>query len=398
MKASTLRLVAVFALTICGASAASAQTGSKDEIRIGQTLPYSGPASGFGAIGRAEEALFAKVNAEGGINGRKIRLISRDDAYSPPKTVEQTRELVEKEEVLLMFNSLGTATNSAVQHYLNDKKVPQLFVLSGAAKFADPKNFPWTMPGIVAYETEGGAYAKHILQTRPDGKIAILSQNDDFGRDFVGGFKRALGSKAAAMIVAETTYENSAPTINSQLAALKASGANIFFSVTLGKFTSQMIRGVADIGWKPEVIYVPQSSSSIAFLEPAGLENAVGLVSNISQKDTNDDQWSNDEDVKEYFAFMKQFLPSGDPHNGLYSFGYMNGHLLVQVLKACGDDLSRENVMRQATSLHELKLPLLFPGVSISTAPDDYIPVKQLQLRRFNGKNWIGIGNLIEDQ
>ena len=398
MNVNPLRMVAVFALTICGAFAASAQTGSKDEIRIGQTLPYSGPASGFAAIGRAEEALFAKVNAEGGINGRKIKLISRDDAYSPPKTVEQTRQLVEKDEVLLMFNSLGTATNSAVQRYLNDKKVPQLFVVSGAAKFADPKNFPWTIPGIMAYETEGGAYAKHILQTMPDAKIAILSQNDDFGRDYVVGFKRALGSKAAAMIVAETTYENGAPTINSQLAALKTSGANIFFSVTLGKFTSQMIRGITDIGWKPQVTYVPTSSSSITFLEPAGLENAVGLVSSVSQKDINDDQWSNDEDVKEYFSFMRQFLPSADPHNVLYSFGYMNGHLLVEVLKACGDDLSRENIMRQATSLHMLKLPLLLPGVLISTAPDDYLPIKQLQLRRFNGKNWIAIGNLIEDE
>jgi branched-chain amino acid transport system substrate-binding protein len=398
MKASPLRLVAVFALTICGPFAASAQTGSKDEIRIGQTLPYSGPVSGFAAIGRVEEAFFAKVNAEGGINGRKIKLISRDDAYSPPKTVEQTRELVEKDEVLLMFNSLGTATNSAVHRYLNDKRVPQLFVVSGAAKFADPKNFPWTIPGVVGYETEGSAYARHILQTKPDGKIAILSQNDDFGRDFVAGFKRALGSKAAAMIVAEPTYENSDPTINSQLAALKASGANILFGVTLGKFTSQMIRGVVDIGWKPEVTYVPQSSSSMTFLEPAGLENAVGFVANVSQKDVNDDQWSNDEDVKEYFAFMRQFLPSADPHNILYSLGYMNGHLLVEVLKACGDDLSRENVMRQATSLHKLRLPLLLPGVSISTAPDDYLPIKQLQLRRFNGKNWIGIDHLMESE
>jgi branched-chain amino acid transport system substrate-binding protein len=398
MKANRLRLVAVFALAICGPFAASAQTGSKDEIRIGQTLPYSGPVSGFAAIGRVQEAFFAKVNAEGGIHGRKIRLISRDDAYSPPKTVEQTRELVEKDEVLLMFNSLGTATNGAVHRYLNDRKVPQLFVVSGAAKFADPKNFPWTIPGVLGNATEGSAYARHILQTRPDAKIAILSQNDDFGRDYLAGFKRALGNKAAAMIVAEMTYENSDPTINSQLAALKASGANTLLSVTLGKFTAQMIRGISDIGWKPEVTYIPQGSSSITFLEPAGLENAVGLVSNVSQKDINDDQWSNDEEVKEYFAFMRQFLPSADPHNALYALGYMNGHLLVEVLKACGDDLSRENVMRQATSLHGLKLPLLLPGVSISTAPDDYLPIKQLQLRRFNGKNWIGIDRLMESE
>jgi branched-chain amino acid transport system substrate-binding protein len=254
------------------------------------------------------------------------------------------------------------------------------------------------MPGIVAYETEGATYASHILRTKPDGKIAILAQNDDFGRDYVAGFKRGLGSKAAAMIVAETTYENGAPTINSQIAALKASGANILFGVTVGKFTSQLIRGLADIGWKPALIYVPTSSSSLAILEPAGLENATGVFTSAFQKDINDDQWSDDDDTKEYFAFMKQFMPNSDARNATYSFGYLYGHLLVQILKACGDDVSRENILRQATSLQKLKLPLLLPGVSLSTGRDDYLPIKQLQMRRFNGKSWVGIGDLIEER
>ncbi|MHC2756289.1 ABC-type branched-subunit amino acid transport system substrate-binding protein [Bradyrhizobium liaoningense] len=249
---------------------ASGSAHGSDEIRIGQTLPYSGPASGFGAIGRTQEAFFEKINADGGINGRKVKFITLDDAYSPPKTVEQTRKLVEQDEVLMMFGSLGTATNSAVQRYLNGKKVPQLFVLSGATKWVDPQKYPWTMPGMAAYESEGVVYAKHVLRTKPGAKIAILSQNDDFGRDYVAGFKRALGDKAASMIIAEQTYETSAPTISSQLSTLKSSGADVLFGVVLGKFTSQMIKGVAEIGWKPELFFVPTSASSISFLERGG--------------------------------------------------------------------------------------------------------------------------------
>ena len=272
------RPVVTIAFALLGSAGAIADD-TKGEIRIGQTLPYSGPASGFGIIGRAQEAYFEKVNAEGGINGRKVKFISLDDAYSPPKTVEQTRKLVEQDEVLLMFGSLGTATNNAVHRYLNGKKVPQLFVLSGATKWADPKNAPWTMPGMATYQSEGVIYAKHILRTKPDAKIAILAQNDDFGRDYVAGFKRGLGDKAASMIVSEASYETSAPTISSQLATLKASGANVMFGVVLGKFTSQMIKGVAEINWKPDMLFVPTSASSISFLEPAGLDNAVGLIS-----------------------------------------------------------------------------------------------------------------------
>jgi branched-chain amino acid transport system substrate-binding protein len=386
-----------FALGIAFALLATAAvaTDDKGEIRIGQTLPYSGPVSGFGIIGQAQEAYFKKVNAEGGINGRKIRFISLDDAYSPPKTVEQTRKLVEQEEVLMMFGSLGTATNSAVHRYLNSKKVPQLFVLSGATKWADPKNFPWTMPGMAAYQSEGVVYAKHILQTKPDAKIAILAQNDDFGRDYVAGFKRAL---AATMIVVEANYETSAPTISSQLATLKASGANVMFGVVLGKFTPQMIKGIAELNWKPDLFFVPTSASSISFLEPAGLETAVGLISSSNQKDPMDPQWANDVGVKEYFAFMKQYLPNADLNNSNYAAGYHYASLLMKVLTACKDDFSRDNIMRQAASLREVPLPLLLPGITVSTDADDYLPFQQLRLRRFDGKSWVGFGDILDDR
>lgn len=397
MKSRSRQWLAALTMTLCTAGAALADA-PKDEIRIGQTLPYSGPLSGFGVIGRAEQAYFDKVNADGGINGRKIKFISLDDAYSPPKTVEHTRKLVEQDEVLLMFGSLGTATNNAVHRYLNGKKIPQLFVLSGATKWADPKNYPWTMPGMVAYESEGVVYAKHILQTKPDARIAILAQNDDFGRDYVAGFKRTLGDKAATMIVAEASYETSAPTISSQLATLKASGANVLYGVVLGKFTSQMIKGVAEIGWKPDLVFVPTSASSISFLAPAGLENATGLISSANQKDFIDLQWADDAGVKEFFAFMKQYLPNADVSNSNYAAGYHYASLLVSVLKACKDDFSRENIMRQAASLHEIPLPLLLPGITVTTGADDYLPFQQMRLRRFDGKSWISFGELLDDR
>lgn len=389
------RPVLTIAFALLGSATA---VGDDSEIRIGQTLPYSGPASGFGIIGRAQEAYFEKINAEGGINGRKIRFISLDDAYSPPKTVEQTRKLVEQDEVLLLFNSLGTATNNAVHRYLNSKKVPQLFVLSGATKWADPKNAPWTMPGMATYQSEGVIYAKHILQTKPDAKIAILAQNDDFGRDYVAGFKRGLGDKAASMIVSEASYETSAPTISSQLATLKASGANVMFGVVLGKFTSQMIKGIAEINWKPDMLFVPTSASSIAFLEPAGLDNATGLISSSNQKDTLDGQWANDEGVKEYFAFMKRHLPNADLSNSNYAAGFQYATLMVKVLQACNGDFSRANIMKQAASLKEVPLPLLLPGITVSTDSEDYLPFQQLRLRRFDGKSWVAFGNILDDR
>jgi len=388
--------IGILALVFSSAPAVMAEASS--EIRIGQTLPYSGPLSGFGAIGRAQEAYFTKLNAEGGINGRKVKFISLDDAYSPPKTVEQTRKLVEQDEVQLLFGTLGTATNNAVHRYLNGKKVPQLFVLSGATKWADPKGFPWTMPGMVSYESEGVIYAKHVLQTKPNAKIAVLWQNDDLGRDYLSGFKRGLGDKAASMIVSEATYETSAPTISSQLAALRASGADVMFAITTGKFVSQTIKGIAEIGWKPDMTFVPTSASSIAFLEPAGLDNATGLISSSYYKDVNDTQWANDDDVKAYYAFMKEYIPTGDPRNTNYSTGFINAHLITHVLKACGDDLSRENILRQATSLKDVRLPLLLAGVSVNTSKEDYLSFQQLRLRRFNGKSWDGFGQLLDDR
>lgn len=389
-----LRHALGIAFTLGGIGSAMAA----EEIRIGQTMPYSGPVSGFGLIGKTQEVFFDKVNAEGGINGRKVKFITLDDAYSPPKTVEQTRKLVEQEEVLFMFGSLGTATNNAVHRYLNSKKVPQLFVLSGATKWADPKNYPWTMPGMATYESEGVIYAKYVLQAKPDAKIAILAQNDDFGRDYVAGFKRALGPKAASMIVAEASYEVSAPTIASQLAALKASGANVMFGVVLGKFTSQMIKGVAELNWKPDLFLVPTSASSISFLEPAGLDNAIGLISSSAQKDTIDSQWADDPGVKEFYAFMKERMPEADLKNSNYAAGYHYATLLMKVLKACKDDFSRENILRQAASLRDVELPLLLPGIKVSTGPDDYLPFQQLRLRKFNGKSWVGFGDLIDDR
>jgi branched-chain amino acid transport system substrate-binding protein len=386
------------ALTIAFTLGGIVAAGAAEEIRIGQTLPYSGPVSGFGLIGKTQEVYFDKVNAEGGINGRKIKFITLDDAYSPPKTVEQTRKLVEQDEVQLMFGSLGTATNAAVHRYLNSKKVPQLFILSGATKWADPKNYPWTMPGMLAYETEGVIYAKYVLKAKPDAKIAILSQNDDFGRDYVAGFKRTLGARAASMIVSEATYETSAPTISSQLAALKASGANVLFGVVLGKFTSQMIKGVAELNWKPDLFFVPTSASSISFLEPAGLDNAVGLITASAQKDSLDSQWANDPEMKDFFAFMKQHMPNADLNNSNYAAGYHYATLLMSVLRACKDDFSRDNIMRQAASMKEVRLPMLLPGITVSTGPDDYLPFQQMQLRRFNGRNWIGFGDIIDDR
>ena len=394
-------------VTICcagllafAAGAARAENGvTANEILIGQTMPYSGPLSGYSGLGKIAQAYFEKVNAEGGINGRKLKLLSLDDAYSPPKTVEQTRRLVEQDEVLLIFGTLGTPTNSAIHRYLNGKKVPHLFITTGASKWADPKNFPWTMAGMASYQSEGVIYAKHVLRTKPDAKIAILSQNDDFGRDYVSAFKRGLGDKAASMIVAEAVYETTQPTIDSQLATLKASGANVFYGVAIGKFGSQMIRRSAEMGFKPDLFLVPTSVTSIAtILTPAGLDNATGLVSSAYQKNINDPQWANDADVKEYFAFMKQYMPSADPHDTTYAGGYTGTVLLAQVLRACGDDLSRANVLKKATSLNKVSLPLLLPGVTVTTGPDDYLLFQQLRMQRFDGKSWVGFGELIEDQ
>ena len=380
-------------------SPARAEVGvSKDEIRIGQTMPYSGPLSGLGAVGKAEAAYFARLNEAGGINGRKVNLISLDDAFSPPKTFEQTRRLVEQEDVFLHLRLARDRHQHRYSSVSERQEGPAPVRGDRRHQVGRSEILPWTMPGMATYDSEGAIYAKYVLQTRPDAKIAILYQNDDFGRDYVAGFKRALGPEHAAMIVAEQTYELSAPTIGSQLASLKASGADAFFAVTLGRFGAQTIRGVAELGWRPGIFLVPYSSTGLAILEAAGLENAVGLVSSSFQKNVDDEQWTGDADVQDYFAFMKSYLPDSDARNSNYSYGYLQANLLATVLRNCGDDLTRDNVLRQATSLHGVSLPLLLPGVAVNTSPDDYLPFRQLRMQRFDGKRWVSFGVLLSDR
>ena len=371
----------------------------KDEIRIGQTMPYSGNASAYGVVGRAMVAYFDKLNREqGGINERKIKLTSLDDGYSPPKTVEQTRKLVEQDDVLLIFGTLGTPTNTAIHKYLNAKRVPHLLVTSGADKWADPKSFPWTVPGMVSYQTEAAAYGRYLRETRPDAKVALLLQNDDFGKDYAAGFRRGLGDAAKRMIVAEATYEVTDPTVDSQILALKASGADAFFSITLGKFSSQAISRAYDMGWRPREFFVPTSSTSIkGILGPAGLEKSVGIVTSSISKSVSDPQWNDDPGMKGYLAFLREYVPAGDPNDTSMVGGYNSAMILAHVLKQCGDDLSRDNVLRQATSIRGMGLPMLLPGIKVDTGPADYLPYQTLRLQRFDGKSWKLFGDPISD-
>jgi branched-chain amino acid transport system substrate-binding protein len=363
------------------------------EIKIGQTMPYSGPLSSAGAIGRAEAAYFRKVNDEGGINGRKINFISLDDGYSPPRTVEQTRRLVEHDQVLLLFGSLGTPTNSAIHKYVNDKKVPHLFLTSGATKWGDPQHFPWTMGFQPNYQTEARVYAKHILQNYPDAKIGVLYQNDDYGKDYLKGRKDGLGDRAAKMIVSEVTYEVSDPTVDSQILTLKGSGADTFIDITTQKFAAMAIRKAYDSGWRPLHFLNNISSPVGAVLQPAGLEKSIGLITANFGKYPTDPQWQSDPDMKEFLAWRKKYLPEDDLND--LNYGYNVAHLMVQILQQCGDDLTRDNVMKQATNLKDVSLPLLLPGIKVNTSSTDYFPVKQAQLARFNGTYWVRFGDLI---
>jgi ABC-type branched-subunit amino acid transport system substrate-binding protein len=365
------------------------------EIKIGQTKPYSGPASAYGAGGKVHLGFFEELNAAGGINGRKVKLLSLDDAFSPPKTVEQTRKLVEQDEVLLVFNSNGTAANSAVQKYLNAKKVPQLFVSSGASKFSDPKNFHWTMGWLPTYYGEARIYARYILEHHPNAKIGVLYQNDDFGKDYLNGLHDGLGAKAKTMIVAETTFELSDPTVDSQLVSLKASGADIFVNIATAKFSAQAIRKAYDIGWKPLQFVSIVGSSVGQVMTPAGPEKGVGAITMGFVKDPTDPQWTNDPAMKAWVAFMKKYYPDGDRTDWYNVYAYAAAQTLVQVLKQCGDDLTRENVMKQAANLHNLELPLLLPGIRINTSPTDYRVIRQAQLQRFDGKEWVRFGEMI---
>jgi branched-chain amino acid transport system substrate-binding protein len=367
-----------------------------NEIKIGNIMPYSGPLSAYALIGRTEAAYFNMINADGGINGRKINFISYDDAFSPPKTVEQARKLVESDEVLLIFQSLGTPTNNAIRPYMNQKKVPQLFVATGATQFGDRKNFPWTMGWQPTYQTEGRIYATYILQNLPQAKIGILYQNDDSGRDYVKGLKDGLGVEAAKrMIVAELPYDPSETTVDSQVVTLKTMGADVFFNESSPKFAAQAIRKAAEIGWKPVQFLASVSNSVGSVLKPAGFENATGILSTYYLKDPTDPTWKDDPAIKQWASFMDKYFPEGDKTSSFSVYGYLTAQTMVQVLKQCGDELTRENVMRQAANLKDFAPDLLLPGIKINTSPTDYYPIEQMQMSRFNGDHGVLFGPVI---
>ena len=368
---------------------------SDTEIKIGNTGPYSGPASSYGTIPKAMAAYYRMVNDQGGVNGRKINFISYDDAYSPPKTVEQVRKLVEQDGVLLIAGPLGTPTNSAIWHYMNQKKVPQLFVSTGATKWNDPQHFPWTIGWQPNYQIEGHVYASYVMEQRPGGKIGVLYQNDDFGKDYLKGLKDGLGDKAKSMVVVEAAYETTDPTIDSQIIGMKAAGVDVFVNTGIPKFAAQAIRKAAEIQWKPLHILSSVGASVGATLKPAGLEYAKDIVSDFYIKDPTDPQWKDDAGYQQWIAFMDKYYPEGDKTDGGNVYGPSNAATVVQVLKQCGDDLSRENVMRQAANLHDLTVPMLLPGITINTSATDFAPVKQVQMARFDGERWHLFGPLI---
>jgi ABC-type branched-subunit amino acid transport system substrate-binding protein len=394
-----IRCLAIVCALAITATAASAQKkydpGAGDtEIKIGNIMPYSGPASSYGVIGKTEEAFFRMINAEGGINGRKINFISYDDAYSPPKAIEQARKLVESDEVLLIFQSLGTPSNSAIMKYMNAKKVPQLFVASGGTKFGDPKNFPWTMGFQPNYQSEGRIYAKYIVEHFPDSKIAVFWQNDDAGKDQYKGLRDGLGEKVN-MIVADKSYEVSDPSIDSQIVALHDSGADIFFSWAAPKGSAQAIRKVGELGWKPKFFLANTATSVASVLKPAGLEFSKAIISTAYLKDPTDPTWDNDPAVNKWRAFMDKYYPDGDKANANNLYGYVEAEAMVQVLKQCGDTLTRENVMKQAANLKDFHSDLMLPGIKVNTSPDDYFPIEQMRLMKFNGEAWELFGDVI---
>ena len=389
-----------FALFAVSSSGALAQkkydSGATDtEIKVGNIMPYSGPASAYGVIGKTEAAYFKKINDAGGINGRKINFISYDDAYSPPKAVEQARKLVESDEVLLVFNSLGTPSNSAIQKYMNSKKVPQLFVATGATKWNDPKDFPWTMGWQPNYQSETQIYAKYILKNKPDAKIAVLYQNDDYGKDYLKGLKDGLGAKAASMIVIEESFETSEPSIDSHIVKLKSTNADVFIDIATPKFAAQAIKKIAEVGWKPQHFLNNVSASVGSVIKPAGYENSQDIISAAYLKDASDKQWDNDPSMKEFYAFMSKDFPEGDKLDGGTVVGFGVAQTLVQVLKQCGDNLTRENVMKQAASLKDFRTEVLLPGIKINTGPADFAPISSLQLMKFKGEKWELFGDVI---
>jgi branched-chain amino acid transport system substrate-binding protein len=402
MSITQLRLAALPAAAIlCVALSGNAlaqkkyDTGATDtEIKIGNIMPYSGPASSYGLIGKTEEAYFKMINDQGGINGRKINFITYDDGYSPPKAVEQARKLVESDEVLVVFNPLGTPSNSAIQKYLNSKKVPQLFVATGATKWNDPKVFPWTMGWQPSYQSEAQIYAKYILKEKPNAKIAVFYQNDDFGKDYLKGLKDGLGDKVS-MIITEESYETTEPSIDSHIVKLKSTGADVFVSITTPKFAAQAIKKLAELEWRPTQIVANVSASVGSVLQPAGFENAQGLLSAAYAKDGADPQWDNDPGMKKWSAFIDKYMPGANRSDGNLVYGYGVAQTLVQTLKQCGDDLTRANVMKQAASLKDFTTDTLLPGVTINTSATDFAPLSQLQMMRFKGEKWEQFGDII---
>jgi branched-chain amino acid transport system substrate-binding protein len=403
MRNGIFHMVAGAAVAIAlSASSAHAQkkydTGATDtEIKVGQTIPLSGPASAYGTIGKAQAAYIRMINDQGGVNGRKINLIQYDDAYSPPKTVEQVRKLVESDEVLLTFQLIGTPPNAAVQKYLNVKKVPQLFAATGASRFTDPKNYPWTLGFNPNYFVEGRIYGQYILKNYPNARIGILYQDDDLGKDYLNGIKDGLGNNAATMIVAEASYELTDPTVDSQILKLKSAGADLFFSATTPKFAAQAIKKNAELGWHPVHILDINATSVGAVMQPAGLEASKGVISVNYGKDPLDPTWKDDAGMKKYFDFMAKYYHEGDKNSNFNTYGYSTAQLLIHVLKQCGDDLTRENVMKQATNLKNVQLDLALPGIVGNTTPNDYRVNKQLQMMKFNGERWELFGPILED-
>jgi branched-chain amino acid transport system substrate-binding protein len=390
-----LALVAAFGLPSWQAQAADPGV-TATEIKIGNTNPYSGGASAYGTIGKVIGAYFKKVNDEGGINGRKINYITYDDGYSPPKAVEMVRKLVEQDQVLLVFNPLGTPSNTAIQKYMNEQKVPQLFVATGATKWGNPKDYPWTMGWQPTYQAEGQIYALYILKNIPNAKVGILLQNDDYGKDYVKGLKDGLGDAAKKMIVMEQTYEVTDPTVDSQIVNLKGSGANVFFNVTTPKFAAQAIKKAFEIGWKPTHFLNNVSASVGSVLKPAGLEASKDLITTAYLKDPTDPQWKNDKGYKDWLAFMQKYYPDGNIIDGSNVYGYNVAQGLVYVLKQCGNDLSRANVMKQAASIKNLELPMLLPGIKVNTSPTDFYPIEQEQLAKFTGETWQLFGEIYD--
>jgi branched-chain amino acid transport system substrate-binding protein len=391
---------AAAAFSLLAAQSAFAQkrydTGASDtEIKIGNIMPYSGPASAYGIIGKTEEAYFKMINEAGGVNGRKINFISYDDGYSPPKAVEQTRKLIESDEVLLIFNALGTPSQTAVQKYHNAKKVPQLFVATGASKWNDPKDFPWTMGFQPSYRVEARIFAKYILKEKPNAKVAIFYANDDFGKDYLAGIKDIFGSKASSLIVAEESYETTEPSIDSHIVKLKGTGADVFVNISTPKFAAQAIKKMAELEWKPTHVLTDVSVSIGAVMKPAGLEASEGILSAQYMKDASDPQWKDDEGMKKFMAFIDKYMPGANVADLNLAYGYAAAQTMVQVLKQSGDDLTRENVMKQAASLKDFAPDTLIPGIKVSTSPTDFGPIEQLKMMQFKGGKWELFGDII---